>query len=112
MESYDAFICTLYTDKKEQYENVHHHYALNFATLAKQLNIPYFSYLKDYQFESTSFRNSINDEAEGAIRALDLEQTAIFEPVFITNTWGKRFHGLTALKSLLMSSSPFPHIEA
>ena len=79
----DSFICTLGTRQKEGkdiFKMVDHQYPVNFATLAKELQIPHFGLLTSSGADPNSFffYMKTKGECERDIKALELPQLTIY----------------------------------
>ena len=86
----DAFLCTLGTRQKEGkdvFKRVDYQYPLNFATLAKELEIPHFGLLTSSGANASSmfYYMQIKGEVERDIIALGLPQLTIYKPGLIEN---------------------------
>ena len=66
---------------------VDHQYPLNFAQLAKRLQIPHFGLLTSTSADATSmfFYMQVKGEVERDVKALDLAQLTIYQPGCIEN---------------------------
>ena len=83
LKDYDAFICTLGTQRKHGKENfikVDYEYPLIFAKLAKACNIPYYGLLTSQIAKSNSmfFYVKLKGQVEEACKELGLHCLAIF----------------------------------
>lgn len=85
LQHYNSFLCTLGTIQKHGKENfikVDYQYPLNFATLAKNCNIPYFGLLTSTGANSKSmfFYMKTKGQVEDACRDLGLNSYFIYRP--------------------------------
>ena len=105
LEGYDAFICCLSSAShlhKNFYCKPNYFYPIEFAKIAKQLNVPYFSYMSEWivDITSTDMMRKVKAMTEQEISKIGLNHLTIFRPRPLTNAYGKNYHiykGMVAL---------------